>query len=143
MFSNRNFSPRGLFIIIHATAVILTSCYYDANPPSAEKLAAYKPVIAVSVSGISGRQKIILRYSENGGTMQTSAAELYSTNSGDFYFSYEFKENSPSAALQLIIDTNLNGEDTGDLRYQSPTYPFSKESNTRTIFLTITDFASI
>lgn len=131
------------FILFVLFVFILAHCHYDANPPSDEELAQYRPFLVIKASGLDSTKQILFQFSEDGGTTwQAFTSPLYVTPGGDFLFSYLFNTNVSAIQIKLIIDGNNNDKgDSGEAVYTSAILNSSQQKDRLSLELNISDFS--
>ena len=129
---------------LYAACLVLfltEGCYYDASPPSQERLDEYRPFVALRVTGMSDSDKVLFRWREDGSPYRQFSAPLYVTPGGELYFSHLFSVNVSQVEIELTIDQNNNGAvDSGEPQWNSPTLSFNQSQNRSAITINRTDF---
>lgn len=115
-----------LFLIL----AVLSYCHFDANPPSAERLAEFEPLLSVNGRGFTPSLKAYVRYWDKLGARSAGLSQFYRIDSsGEFIFSIPLADSSTSGAIWLIIDENSNNSfDAGDISCMRNNISFSTGS---------------
>lgn len=117
-------------IYLTLTILVLGNCYFDANPPTAERLAEFEPLVSISGINFPASRKVYLRYWDKTGARSAGLAQNYQTDArGELLFSFPLADSTTSAAFWLLVDTDAsNTFNAGDFSCLKTGLTFSTSS---------------